>query len=88
MNEKERLLKWLDLQVESAKAHTVLTDAGVEISNMNGDVEHDKIFMYNVAEMARIIGAELQIEPRNGKDYNARVFFVYKGVKIYDLFNV
>lgn len=89
MNDKEKLLKWLDTQVEAVRNNKIQTEEGVEICNMNGDMNGNMIFIYNVAELARIVGEELQIEPREGgKEYNARVFFMYKGVKIYDLFNI
>ena len=86
MEEKEKLLDWLKLQTASVKFRRFITEGGVDICNLS-HVNDREIFVYNAAELARIIGAELQIESRKlGGKFNSIVYFMYDGIKIYDLF--
>ena len=87
MEEKKKLLDWLNLQTASVKFRRFITEGGVDICNLS-HVHDREIFVYNAAELARIIGADLQIERREcDTKFNSSVYFIYDGIKIYDLFH-
>lgn len=90
MNEKERARAWLDKQILCAIDNEFITDDGEEITNLvcgciiTGMPE---MLISGAAELARILGEELIIEPFDGEVYDYKVYFMYKGVKIFNLTN-
>ena len=86
MTEKERLRNWLDDQIVAKNGRRVETDNGEQIENMEYTHDDDVLFVYNTAELVRILGETLIIEDREGVKMNKRVYFEYRGYKIYDIF--
>ena len=87
MTEKERLRNWLDCQITAKNSRYIETDGGVQIATMDLTHVSNELFVYNAAELARILDEVLHIEPRDGVEMKKRVYFTYRGYKVFDIFN-